>query len=307
MELQDAKECSVELRDRVREGVGGFFAVAAALVAALIGMAIVSTIVFYASMYGIATWMEHNDPHVFDGPMTGVAPLAAAALVTVIFQIVLLGVLAAFRVPFAKVFMIVLIVFYASTAGAWYLSLWTSIRFEAWYPAGIFSPVPQYSVAVVTPDAQTGQHHLNIVEWSQLKEFCAAHPGYSFLVPDGEVDALKAQLPNHDFVWAIQNKVPNDTLMNARFEVTPLANGRQKIEVHSSWQRNENAFMETWYEADAQQVYPKYFRDGDTYDYYLRNSYLLAGAIDLVGLILYFRWWRRRKALRPVLAPAAAD
>jgi len=297
----------MQLRDRAPQGVGGFFGVAVALVAALIGMAIVSTIVFYSSMYGIATWMEHKDPHVFDGPMTGVGALAGAAIVTVIFQIALLGVLAAFRVPFAKGFMILLIVFYASTAGAWYLSLWTSIRYEAWYPAGIFSPVPQYAVLVVTPDAQTDQHHLDVVEWSQLKEFCAAHPGYSFLVPDGEGDALKAQLPSHDFVWAIQNKPPDDTLMNGRFEVTPLANGRQKIEVHSSWQRNENAFMETWYETDGRQVYPKYFRDGDTYGYYLRNAYLLVGAIDLAGLALYFRWWRKRRNRRAVLVRAVAD
>jgi hypothetical protein len=295
----------MELRDRIREGVGAFFAIGAALVVALIVMAVLSAVVFYFSMNGIAVWMERQDPHVFDGPMTGLGPMMDAAIITVVFQIVLLGILAAFRVPFAKLAVVVVIVFYASIVASWYLSLSVAIHFEGWYPAGIFSPVAEYPVLVITPGEQAGQHHADVIEWSQLKEFCAEHPGYSFLVPRDEVDTLKAQMPNHDFTWAIKNKPGDDTLMSARFEVATLGNGRQKLVVRGSWWRNRNASMDSWYEADSRQVYPKYFEDGDTYGLYLRNAFLLVGAIDFAGLAFYLRWWWKRRSAKAVLTPAA--
>src|SRR5262249_53260812 len=105
-----------------------------------------------------------------------------------------------------------------------------------------------------------------------------------------------AQLPHHDLVWAIQNKAPDDTLLMARFEVTALNNGRQKIVADGYWMRNSNASVRSWYEAEDRKVYPRFMSEGDTYGLYFLDAIGLVALLDCAGLILYVRWRSKREA-----------
>lgn len=153
---------------------------------------------------------------------------------------------------------------------------------------------------MITPDAQTGKYKAQVLEWSALKTFCAAHPDYSFLVPQNEQAALEAQMPRHDFMWAHQNGVADGALVWSQFEVTPLGNGRQKLVVSGSWLRNNNASVRGWYEAENRTIHPKYMNEGDTYAVYMLDALLLVGALDLAGLLFYLR--RRWKSVAPAVS-----
>lgn len=59
--------------------------------------------------------------------------------------------------------------------------------------------------------------------------------------------------------------------------------------MRDSWDRNSNASVESWFEAEVQKIYPKYFIEGDTWGYYMRNVLLLVGSIDLALLAFYLR------------------
>lgn len=86
-----------------------------------------------------------------------------------------------------------------------------------------------------------------------------------------------------------------NNLYRLRFKVTRLGSERQKIVVGGSWYRNTNASVQSWYEAEARKVYPKYLIEGDTWDYYHRDVLFLVGSVDLA--LLGFYLWRQWKKI----------
>ena len=274
-------------------------AVAIEIVTSWIVLSVTFTCVSWFAALAIASHIERQDPNAFETPLSAAGPLLAGAIVSAVLHIVVLGVLALFRVRFTKNLLATMVVGCASLLAIWYLALYAGIEFNGWYPVG-FRVGGEYPVLVLTPDPQSSGHDAQLVEWSRLKAFCDSHPGYTFLVPHGEEDGLIAQLPHHDVVWAIQSKAPDDTLLAARFEATSLANGRQKIVADGSWMRNKNASVRSWYEAEDRKVYPRFITEGDTYTFYFLDAIGLVAALDCIGLIFYVR---RRSKKAPGFAP----
>jgi hypothetical protein len=283
---------------------------AAALSAHFLLMLVILSITFYfvfwLGVMAFASLAEHFSPGSLETPLSGLGPMLEAAFATVILHVAVLGFLTYRRLRFAKFFLVLISVGTLSLVAAYYIDLAAVLHFKGWYPAGS-NPKPEYPVLVITPGEQPGLHQAHVMQWSELTQFCRENPGYSFLVPAGEESALESQLPRHDLVWVIQHQQENASgPMSARFEVTRLANGRQKLVVDGSWYRNSNASVRGWYEAEAHAIYPKYFNEGDTYGIYLRDTLLLVAALNLAWLSIYLRR-RWKKGWRPFHPPLESE
>ncbi len=266
--------------------VGLFVVISLALIAS-------SCIVFFIAVDGFARLAEWQSPGSLETPLSGLGPMLAAGFATVLIHIAILGVLAWRRVPLTKFFLLFISVVFVSLIAAWYIETGLLRYTKGWYPV-LRTPIREYPILAVTPGQQPGRYIPHIVLWSDLENFRRENPEYGFLVPEGQDSELLSQLPRHDWQWVVARQATGGELRNARFEVTRLASGRQKIIVHGSWLRNNNASVESWYEAEARNVYPKYMIEGDTWDYYHRNVLLLVGSVDLVLLASYLRrQWKK--------------
>jgi hypothetical protein len=266
--------------------VGLFVVISLALIASF-------CVVFFIGVNGFARLAEWQHPGSLEGPLTALGPMLAAGFATVILHIAVLGVLAYHRVPLTKFFFLFISVAFLSLIAAWYIEMGLLRYTKGWYPV-LRTPIREYPILALTPDQQPGRYIPHIVLWSDLDKFRRENPEYSFLIPEGQDSDLLSQLPRHDWQWVVARQATGGELRSARFEVTLLANGRQKIIVQGSWLRNNNASVESWYEAETRNVYPKYMIEGDTWGYYQRTALLLVGSIDLALLAFYFRrQWKK--------------
>lgn len=292
------KRKTMRIRDHFPLTFGSFLALAATFLTSVGVFVVGSSMVFYVAIQGFARLAERESPGSLEGPLTAAGPMLAAALATILFDIVILAILARLHVPLAKFFLVLTTVSSLSLIAVWYITVGSAQYFDGWYPLG-FSVAQEYPVLVITPDRQSGALHAQVVQWFQLPDFCRQNPRYTFLVPEGEDSDLKQQMPKHDFQWAL---VPGHGLgepVRSSFEVTRLSSSRQKLIVSGSWYRNSNASVRSWYEAEDRRIYPKYMNEGDTYGLYLRNALLLVGIVDLLGLAFYLRRVLKRNALHP--------
>jgi hypothetical protein len=256
-------------------------------------LAISFSIVFIIATTGFARLTEWQYPGSLETPLSGLGPLLEAGFTTVLLHICILAVLAWKRIRMMKFFLMLISLVFVSLIAAWYIGLGVLQYSKGWYPVWR-TPVREYPVLVVTPDQRPGLYHAQIVLWGDLENFCRENPQYSFLVPEGQDSDLHSQMPNHDFQWAIAQKGSRENPVSARFDVTRLGNGRQKIVVSGSWYRNSNASVQSWYEAEAHKIYPKYMIEGDTWGYYLHGVWILMGLVDLILLGFYLRHeWKK--------------
>lgn len=245
-------------------------------------------IVFGVAVVGFAKFAEAQHPGSLRGPLVAAAPMLAAAFTTVLLHIVVLAVLAYLRVPLTKFFLLLISVGAVSLIAVWYINLGVLQWTMGWYPV-LGTPVREYPVLVMTPGQPAGHYRAQVVQWTDLEKFRRENPQFTFLVPEGQESDLHSQMPSHDFKWSIAENRNREEPVSARFEVTRMSNGRQKLIVRGSWYRNSNASVESWYEVEGQKIHPKYFIEGDTWGYYMRNVFLLVGSIDLALLAFYLR------------------
>src|SRR5437879_4367547 len=282
---------------------GSFLVLAGRFLLILFPLAVASFVVFNVGVYRFSALAEYEQPGSLETPLSGAGPLLAAAFTSILLDIAVLAYLTHRRVLFAKFFLVLLSVGTASLVATYYIEVTAAIHFNGWYPAGS-NPAPEYPVLVITPDEQTGGYRAEVIQWQGLADFRRENPEYSFLVPEGQDAVLQSQMPRDTFVKrTLAHQESRTDAVSARFEVTRLRSGRQKLIVSGSWYRNQNASVRSWYEAEAHQVYPKYMNEGDTYGIYHRDAFLLVASVDLAGLGFYLRRrWKKPRALRTAVA-----
>jgi hypothetical protein len=119
-EIAGAKEGFMPMGSRFESSFGDFIALAVGFLAGIVALATSSSIVFYVALQGIASYAERQSPGSFESPLSAAGPLLAAAIATVVFHIVVLGVLALLHVPFAKFFLIAVSLGSASLTATWF-------------------------------------------------------------------------------------------------------------------------------------------------------------------------------------------
>jgi hypothetical protein len=216
--------------------LGYFLARAGRFLLMLFLFALSFCVVFEVAAYSIAALVESRNPGAFETPLSAAGPLLAGGFITVLLHIAVLAFLAYRRVPFAKFFLTLISVSFVSVIAVWYIDSIAAQHFNGWYPAGS-SPAPEYPVLVITPDQQPGSYQARVIQWSQLEKFCQQNPEYSFLVPEGQDSDLLSQMPGHNFQWARAHDENADAPVSAKFEVTRLGKGRQKLIVSGAWYR----------------------------------------------------------------------
>ena len=254
-----------------------------------LALAVSFSVVFVLTTAGFARFVEWQHPGSFETPLSGFAPLLAGGFTTVLLHIVVLAVLAYRRVRMMKFFLFLIGLIFVSLIAFLYIDIGVLQYFKGWYPIWK-TPMCEYPVLVVTPDQRPGFYQAHVIQWADLPSFCRDNPQYSFLVPEGQDSNLLSQLPKHDFRWSgAQNIDPKDPI-SAQFSVIRLANARQKVIVSGSWYRNNNASVQSWYEAEAHKIYPKYVIEADTRRYYGYAILFLVGLVDMI--LLGFYLWR---------------
>ena len=130
--------------------------------------------------------------------------------------------------------------------------------------------------------------HIEVMANAEVGEYVGAHPDYTFLVPDGQDQALRDQLAS----WRRGDGV------SRTFRVTRHTPGHQSIEVEC---RGDGAWV-GWYEATDKAIVPKYVKlYGPGFIFLVLSvAGLLTGLIWFVGA----RVWRGARGLsgryRPV-------
>lgn len=170
-----------------------------------LALAVSFFVVFNLAVTGFAALAESQNPGSMDGPLSGLGPLLAGGFATVLFHIAVLALLTYLRVPMMKFFLLLLFLVSVSLISAWYIENAVVHYSKGWYPV-LRTPVREYPVLVLTPDQRSGRYDAHVIQWADLADFCRENPGYSFLIPEGQESDLLAQLPRHDFVWAISHK-----------------------------------------------------------------------------------------------------
>ena len=139
----------------------------------------------------------------------------------------------------------------------------------------------------------------HIIYKKDLDDFLKYYHEYSFLVPVGQAEKLNEELLRRSYGVTSVSHYP--WLM--RFKVTPLANGRQLLEVE--YQQDDDHANVGWYETDGKEIIPKfhkrYFGPGLVFSVL---PWAFAANVVLWGIGLGFYAYAYYK--KPRLAKAAA-
>lgn len=156
---------------------------------------------------------------------------------------------------------------------------------------------PMFPILVITPQGVGSGLRADIVYQRDLPQFLENHPEFSYLVPPGQEEVLNSQLRGRsragrnppDF-----NAESGDP-WQAHFRVEQLSEGRQNLEVFSTW--DDDRMNTGWYEATDKDILPQYhssyFGPGTGF-----NAFFLTALVWGVGYAVYYSARFVRRALR---------
>jgi hypothetical protein len=238
--------------------------------------------------------LDAVSPGWSEPPLSLFVPLGAAALLTPLIEIIILGVLTYRRALFAEFFLILIcFVYVLAVAPELIVRPLAEKYFSHWYPVWIATP-SDYPLLVITPGNQTNSYSAHVIHWSELADFRKRNPDASFLVPKGQkYGALREQLPSFSRRWLLAHPGPPPS-QAAYFWFSDLPNGRQDFYVSLT-----PPLIESRYEAEATRIYPAYERTIQTYFAYQKGSWILVIALDIGALAFYLsRRWKKPKLVR---------
>lgn len=110
----------------------------------------------------------------------------------------------------------------------------------------------KFPVLVVTPDVRPGRYQARVLFQEELAEYLAAHPKHSYLVPEGQKDALKRYLKENAHI-----PEGDGWFTSGEFIVAKRRDGRQVFKVTRSTRiKSSNT---GWYITDGRSITPLYF------------------------------------------------
>lgn len=157
------------------------------------------------------------------------------------------------------------------------------------HPVGAI--VPQNFPVLVITQIEDRQYSPQMVLWGDLQDFLNKNPQYTYLVPEGMEDVFNKDIQSKCQAYSRRN---TDRWWSASFMVKRLANGRQSLEVHCTW--DDDVINEGWYEATDKEIFPKYYR---VYSQHLLFraffvTFFLTALFWIIGLKVYDRIRKKR-------------
>ena len=256
-----------------------------------------SLLILCLTTFASVMYLDSVSPGWSEQPLSLLPPLGYAMLVTPLIEIIILSVLAWRRVRFAEFFLVLICFGYVLVVVPTMVVQPLAEKYSHhWYPVWLGTP-SDYPVLVLTPGQQAGSFNAQVVRWSDLSDFRKRNPECSFVVPKGQrYDDLRAQLPSSKPQWLLAHPGlrPSQT---AYFWSSDISDKRQRFYVSLT-----PPLIESWYEAEPTQIYPKYVRTTQTYFGYRIASWILVLALDLGALAIYLSRRRKKRNSRVVSA-----
>jgi hypothetical protein len=227
-------------------------------------------LILWVTTLGITLLLTVVSPGWDEQPLSLLIPFGYGVFVTPLVEIVILGVLAHRRVRFTEFFLVLMCFMYVLAVAPEVVVRPLAEKYtNDWCPVW-FATTPDYPVLVVMPGQTPGSYNSQVIPWSELPNFRKRNPSFSFLIPKKQYGALRAQSPRE-----------------AYFRSDDLPNGRQDFYVSLEPPLVESR-IDSRYEAEATQIYPRYVRTTQTYLAYRRGSWIVIIALDLGALAFYF-------------------
>ena len=172
-------------------------------------------------------------------------------------------------------------------------------RIEPTYKREVKGNIPRnFPILVITPADANNNCQAHILYKEDLNDFLANSRQYTFLVPEGQAEKLNEVILKNCGIKTGDMNSDSQYPKRERFKVTPLANGRQLLEVEHSSGDIKNV---GWYETDGKEILPKfhknYFGPGVAM---LALPWAFLANIIVWGVGLYFYIRRRKRCLTAV-------
>ena len=130
---------------------------------------------------------------------------------------------------------------------------------ERSYKQEVKGDIPRgFPILVITPADANNKWDAHILYKEELNDFLSNNRQYTFLVPEGQTERLNEELLKNCGIKTGDVNSDSQYPWLERFKVTPLANGRQLLEVE--YRGDDDHVNVGWYETDGKEIYPKFHK-----------------------------------------------
>jgi hypothetical protein len=156
-----------------------------------------------------------------------------------------------------------------------------------------------FPILVITPSKESNECEGQIIYKKHLNDFLANNREYTFFVPEGQAERLNKEILKKCAVGTGNFNSGSQNPWLERFKVTPIANGRQLLEVES--ELDDDYKNVGWYETDGKEIFPKFhkwFLGPGLAMGALYYAFFLNIVVWAAGLIVFVIYKKRRRTAK---------